>query len=225
MQKRGVAVDIKVVIQKYKSLLIVAALIVGLILYGSGREGETQQSTLFIEPKIEGEGESHTLSTDVQESRSPAQETVLIDIKGAVKKPGIYQLQSGERIHDAVHKAGGFLEGADQTQVNLAQRVQDEMIIYIPKVGEDPSATLSLGTDPLSVGSSGSSAGGQSGVININTATSEQLQELPGIGEAKALAIIEYREMNGPFQKPEDLQNVTGIGGKTFEKLKDKIGI
>nr|WP_275296744.1 helix-hairpin-helix domain-containing protein [Bacillus sp. REN10] len=154
---------------------------------------------------------------------------VTVDIKGAVKMPGIYSLSSEERINDAVAKAGGFQKEADRTTVNLAQKLQDEMVIYIPKVGEEPPAQLAVapaangGTTAAPTASSGGAE--QGAVININTATPAELQELPGIGEAKAQAIIDYRETTGAFAQPEDLKKVSGIGDKTFEKLQPLITV
>ncbi|ENQ3104173.1 helix-hairpin-helix domain-containing protein [Bacillus cereus] len=133
--------------------------------------------------------------------------TILVDTKGAVNHEGVYELQSGARVKDAVEKAGGFLPEADITKVNLAQLVQDQMLIYVPKKGE----ALANGA-PLS-----------DGKIQINIATKEQLEKISGIGPRKAENIIKYREQHGPFQKVEDLLEVDGIGEKSLEKMKDEI--
>ncbi|WP_458412433.1 helix-hairpin-helix domain-containing protein [Schinkia sp. CFF1] len=138
---------------------------------------------------------------------------IYIDIKGAVVKPGVYQLEENSRVQDAIKLAGGFLEKADQTKINLAARVLDEMVLYIPEVGELSADGME---PPLATQVDDKK-------ININTATSEELQSLPGIGASKAAGIITYREENGPFKKIEDLMNVSGIGEKSFEHLKDQI--
>jgi competence protein ComEA len=147
-------------------------------------------------------------------------EVIMVDIKGQVKMPGVYKADEGERIIDLISRAGGLTELADQTQVNFAEHVVDAMVIYIPAKGEEGSATGSTG------GPSVAAAGGTSqsqGKINLNKADETELQNLPGIGPAKAAAIIEYRSSSGPFKAVEDLKNVSGIGDKTFEKLKDLI--
>lgn len=123
-------------------------------------------------------------------------------------------MKEGERVIDVIERAGGFRENADSLQVNLSQRVHDEMVIYVPVQGENiPVSTLL----PAPAGTS------NNGKININTASATELETLPGIGPQKAEAIIQYREENGPFQKAEDLMKVSGIGEKTFEKLKEHI--
>lgn len=139
--------------------------------------------------------------------------TIVIDIKGAVKKPGVYTMKVGERVVDAIEKAGGLLKEADQNQLNLASLLKDEMVIYVPKKGEQQEKPLQ--------------ANGllqeDDGKIRINSASVEELQKLKGIGPAKAEAIVSYREENGPFQTVEDLLEVSGIGEKTLETIKDDI--
>ncbi|WML40626.1 helix-hairpin-helix domain-containing protein [Neobacillus sp. OS1-2] len=148
-------------------------------------------------------------------------EKIMVDVKGQVKLPGVYQSNIGERVIDVIGRAGGLTEQADQAQVNFAEHVQDEMVIYIPAMGEEGEAatTGSSGEDRLA--SSAASQG--KGKININKADEQELQNLPGIGPAKATAIIEYRNTSGSFKEVEDLKNISGIGDKTFEKLKDLI--
>ncbi|MGE6259473.1 helix-hairpin-helix domain-containing protein [Heyndrickxia sporothermodurans] len=141
---------------------------------------------------------------------------IIVDLKGEVMKPGIYEASPIDRIQDVITKAGGFKKNADQTQVNLALKVKDEMVIYVPKLGEK--------TNPIhSISSSSDSINNDK--VNINTANSEQLQSISGIGPSKAASIIEYREQNGPYKKIEEIKNVTGIGDKTFEKLKESITV
>ncbi|GHH97067.1 helix-hairpin-helix domain-containing protein [Neobacillus kokaensis] len=149
-------------------------------------------------------------------------ETIMVDVKGQVKLPGVYQASSSERVIDVIGRAGGLTEKADQTQVNFAEHVQDEMVIYIPAKGEDGLAVPGpAGSGGMNAGSSGN----QQGRINLNKADAVELQNLPGIGPAKAAAIIEFRETSGGFKTVEDLKNISGIGDKTFEKLKDLVDI
>lgn len=140
---------------------------------------------------------------------------VIVDVKGAVARPGVYEVDEGSRVIDVIEKAGGILENADVNQINFAETLKDEMVVYVPKIGEEMNQSQS-------VSSSGASHNDK---IRINYATSEELQKLTGIGPSKAEAIISYREENGPFQVEEDLLNVSGIGQKTFEKIKDEITV
>lgn len=144
-------------------------------------------------------------------------ETVMIDLKGQVAAPGVYELPAGSRMTDAIDAAGGLLEGAESRAINLAMKLQDEMTVYIPKVGEE---AVDLPTVEA-VSTPGAAA--SEGLININTATAADLEQLPGIGPSKAAAIIAHREENGDFPAVESLTDVTGIGDKTFEALKDSI--
>lgn len=134
---------------------------------------------------------------------------VVIDLKGAVKKPGIYILPEGSRLYEAIERAGGYKENADVKQVNGAQLLTDGEGIYIPTVGEEASLP----------------AQSQKGKVNLNKATEEELQTLPGIGPSKAKAIIQYRQEHGGFKSVDELKNVSGIGDKTFEKLKPEISV
>lgn len=160
----------------------------------------------------------------VETAPASAQELIFIDIKGAVVYPNIYEMTSGQRLYDVVEKAGGFTEHADQNQVNLAQRLQDEMVIYIPMKGEDVPEHLAL--SPVTPAGKGDETGGEeTQKININTADAAGLTTLNGIGEKKAQMIIDYREEQGPFIAVEDIKNVSGIGEKSFENLKDSITV
>lgn len=139
---------------------------------------------------------------------------IMVDVKGAVRRPGVYVAKEGERVIDLINKAGGFTSEADQNQVNLSQHVADEMVIFVPKIGE-VGGNLQNGTTAVQ----------ESKLINLNKATEVELQTLPGIGPSKALAIIEYREMNNGFQTIDDLKEISGIGEKTFEKLESLITV
>ena len=149
----------------------------------------------------------------------PQSKLVIVDVKGAVKYPGVYELTDADRVADAITLAGGYLDGADATLVNHAQKLQDEMVLYIPLEGEEPTIEIQQFSGNTS------STQADSGKININVANETQLTTLPGIGPAKAKAIIAHREEQGKFQSIEGLKDVTGIGDKTFEQLKDLIDI
>ncbi|MFO7154312.1 MAG: helix-hairpin-helix domain-containing protein [Caldicoprobacter oshimai] len=142
---------------------------------------------------------------------------IKVYIVGAVRYPGVIEVEEGSRLIDVLELAGGATEEADLEKVNLALRVQDEGMYKIPKIGEEL-----LEQNPAVSGTT-SEQGQQK--VNINTADEATLDTLPGIGPSKAKRIIEYREQNGPFKSVEEIKNVSGIGDKTFEQLKDLITV
>lgn len=189
-----------------KWLVLFAAIGVVSILFVWQTKGGQEQPAVKVEAKSKIEERKE--KTKVIEPKLESK-TIIVDAKGAVHREGVYELQSGARVKDAVEKAGGFLPEADVTKVNLAQLVQDQMVIYVPKKGEQ---IATVNGAPLSEGK-----------IQINTATKDQLEKISGIGPRKAENIIKYREQHGPFQKVEDLLEVDGIGEKSLEKMKDEI--
>lgn len=160
-------------------------------------------------------------SEKVAPPEDPADKKLFIDIKGAVKNPGVYQLQAGDRLLDAIEKAGGMQPEADNDQVNLAQKLEDEMVIYIPQKGEEPPEFISQ----MTTTSETAEKQENEATININTATKEELMQLSGIGAVKAQNIISYREEKGGFKTIEELKEVSGIGERTFEQLKENIAV
>lgn len=138
----------------------------------------------------------------------------IVDVKGEVQNPGVYEVESDLRINEVIKQAGGFTENANQNGLNLAQKIEDEMIIYVPHLNEDEEPFL-LASQP----------GGKESKVSLNKASMEQLQTLPGIGAVKAQAIIEYRAQQGAFKSVEDLLKVSGIGSRTLESIRDLIGI
>ena len=147
---------------------------------------------------------------EAEEIREEEKKVVIVDVKGAVAEPGVYELRVGDRIHHAISRAGGLLQDADEKKLNLALLLQDEMVVYVPTLGEE-GLDIQIGIP--------TSSQNQEGKIAINHADSKELEQLPGIGPAKASAIIAYREENGPFKEVNDLLKVSGIGPKSIEKL------
>lgn len=163
-------------------------------------------------------------------ANSAPNETWYVDIKGAIKVPQIVPVTPGMRVHDVVEMAGGVTGEADQSRVNLAQLVTDQMVIYVPKVGEEvspPTEALVADSKVTESAVSESSGDGTSDgdLVNINTADTTMLQTLSGIGEKRAADIINYRETNGLFETVDDLDQVSGIGEKTMEKLRPLITV
>ena len=151
---------------------------------------------------------------------TPTPRPLYVYVSGAVAHPDVYELSYDSIVKDAIEAAGGPTGEADLNRINLARRVHDEEQIYVPQKGEE-----SFPVNPPSGPSAPSSSSQEGGKVNINTATAEKLDTLPGVGPSIAQRIIDYRTTNGPFQSIEDIKNVKGIGDATFEKLKDKITV
>lgn len=158
---------------------------------------------------------------DIQEEQNPDIELQKIEenscfvyICGAVKNPDVYEVKSDARIYEVIKKAGGFSKNADETAVNLAEKIYDGQQVYIPTKKEKVQKELGVqGKDNI----------GNSDKLDLNSATKEQLMTLSGVGEAKAEAILEYRLEHGRFQSIEELKNIRGIKDRVFQKMKDKI--
>jgi len=199
---------------------VVIAFVIGLssiyYLYNN-QDVPVASESISIEKKLGEEREEKT-NNNQKESQEKT-EQIMVDVKGQIKQPGVYQANTGERVIDVISRAGGLTDQADQTQINFAEHVADEMVVYVPAKGEAADAIASTMDNQNSTGSGSQ----EQGKININKADSTELQNLPGIGPSKAAAILEYRNTNGPFKTVEDLKNISGIGDKTFEKLKDLI--
>lgn len=147
----------------------------------------------------------------------------IVHVDGAVAAPGVVELFGADlRVYDAVTAAGGLLEDADTSQVNLAEPLSDGAKIHIPHAGEEP-AEQALPVVGQAETSGATGAGGGTALVNINTASVEELQTLSGVGEVTARAIVDEREQNGPYATVEDIMRVSGIGEKKFAKLRDHI--
>ena len=183
-------------------------------------QGEEQPPSLMQPITLPEQIQLQDEQVENVESTPTKQMEIVVDVKGAVKAPGVYTLMLDDRVIDAITIAGGYTAEADPTHINHAQKVIDEMVIYVPKKGEDISVEQMTIVSSPSANSQASS-----GKVNLNAATESDLTTLPGIGPAKAKAILEYRQQNGRFKSVDDLKNVSGIGEKTFEKLKQYIEI
>lgn len=153
-----------------------------------------------------------------EEKTDSSQEKIMVDVKGAVRQAGVYELPVGSRVYDAVQKAGGMTDEANSQSVNLAQKLEDESIVYVAKNGEEVAPVASAGT-------TGGEKQLKDGKVNLNTATEAELQTISGIGQKRAQDIIAYREEKGKFQSIDELKNVSGIGQKTLEKLKEHVTV
>lgn len=204
---------------------LVLPLLIGLLLVTAG--------FFFISSNQPQKGIEILEAEDNQATSSAKQGSVWVEVAGAVIKPGVYELPAGSRINDLLALAGGLSAEADrqwlELYLNRAQKLNDGVKIYVPRLGEAEKSGIVDGLQPgVVAGESGQKAFGVSlgsGLININTATQSELETLPGIGPAFAQRIIEYREAHSGFKNIEEIKQVSGIGEKTFEKMKEKITI
>ncbi|PFR35931.1 helix-hairpin-helix domain-containing protein [Bacillus cereus] len=190
--------------KKWLGLVAIIGTLLFLVFWKTNQNVERTPITMNVQEKeIEKKGKPKISDTKEQKR------TIIIDVKGAVSKEGVYEMKEGDRVKDAVQKAGGFLSEVDMKKVNLAQIVQDQMLLYIPSKNESEQGVLTSSKED--------------GKIRINTAVKEQLEKITGIGSRKAESILKYREEHGPFQKIEDLLEIDGIGAKSLEKIKGQI--
>ncbi|WP_125767753.1 helix-hairpin-helix domain-containing protein [Companilactobacillus furfuricola] len=148
------------------------------------------------------------------EGRASSKE-VVVDIQGAVNKPGVYHMKDKSIVFDVIQTAGGMKDDADVKQINRAQKLTDAMQIYVPRVGEIKTVSSNKSADK----------GANNSVVNLNSAVVEDFKDVKGIGPKKAEKIIAYREKNGPFQKIDDLSKVGGFGPKTIDSLRDSLTV
>lgn len=179
-------------------VVVIIATTVGIYMYK-----QTQENTVSYYDNEEQSGETHISQ-------------ITVHITGAINNPGVVVLEEGSRIVDALEAAGGETDEADVNRLNLAYVLEDGEKLYIPSKNEEEQEYITQGKDNMSEGQS---------KININVAQIEELITLPGVGEATANKIIEYRKENGKFQKIEDLKNVPGIGDSKYENIKTMIRV
>lgn len=195
-------------------------------------------------PEEVGEIEITETTEKTETKEENIEEKILVDVKGAVVSPGVYQLSLGCSVQDAIHMAGGLLENSNTKVINLSKRVFDEMVIIvytneeIEAYQKDPEVLTefvyvelpcecpdSMNDACINTETKVDENVSEESLVSINTATKEDLMTLSGIGESKAEAIIKYREENGEFLDITDIMNVSGIGESAFEKIKDSIAV
>ena len=200
--------------KKYKSIGIISIaviififLVTSYIVSGKDKLNKNSNQEIFVDTKATEDQEEIQLNDKKTD--------IVVEIKGEIKLPNIYQLKQDSIINDLIEKAGGLTELADTSKINRAEKLTDHQCIVIPNKNDAQAAQIS----------SSQSTGSQSKLININTATESELDSLPGIGPSRAKDIIKYRETNGGFKSIEEIKNIKGIGQSSFEKLKDLITI
>lgn len=195
---------------KVKGSILFVCLIIGMGLFWMSRQGEE------VEEAATSLAETTILPQEV-EDKTTISTVIYVDVKGEVHHPGVYQMKAENRVKDLIEAAGGFTPLADDQKLNLAQLLEDQMVIVVPKKGEEVNSELAQAP------TSQKKEVGKEGKVNINTATVEELKTLKGIGEKKAEAIIEYRKKNGSFKNKEELMKVRGIGKKLYESFQERV--
>lgn len=176
---------------------------------------DSKEDTQFFQEEAQT---SQVSESSLHETTQAAVETIAVYLCGEVCKPGVYVLQAGSRLYQAVEEAGGLTANAQAEAVNLARILADSEQIYIPNISESIDQ---IENETQNVISSASS----DGLLNINQASESELMQLPGIGQVKAAAIVTYRNSNGPFSSIEEIKNVPGIKEAAFEKIKGMITV
>ena len=208
-------------IKEYKIIVICAGL--GLVLGGffllkpvaqtPAKESNLQTEVTTVSKDSASEKEEKSQKSETEEVVE--KDLITVDVKGAVKSPGIYDLPVGSRINDAVQKAGGLTDNADSKSINLAQRISDEALVYVPTKEEATSQEAH----------SNASNTKENKKVNLNKASLEELKQVKGLGGKRAQDIIDHRESNGKFKSVDELKKVSGIGAKTIEKLKEYVTV
>ncbi len=211
------------------------------VLVGFGAVRFLSRPALTVEQPVQAEqSESDTASKQDEQKGQPQTSRIVVDVDGAVNQPGVFDVEGSDiRVRDAIEAAGGLTGDADTAQINLAATITDGTKIHIPTKGENTatSATAQTTQSDTASPSSGSSASpsapaasspSSSGsvntaVVNINTATAEELETLPGVGASTAQKIVQNRTEQGPFTSKEDMMRVSGIGKKKYAKLESRI--
>ena len=162
-------------------------------------------------------------TTRVEETTTMMPQNCYVDIKGEVLRPGVYEFSCESRIQEVIKKAGGFTEEADETKINLAQKITDQMQMIVPNVNSKQEGGVTEGNSEKGNLSNTTPSNLKQGTVNINTATLEELQTIKGIGKKKAEAILQYRKEHGAFRTKEDLLQVKGIGKKALEAIESQV--
>ena len=207
-------------IKEYKIIVICTGL--GLLVGGFFLLKPTPQTPVKetnLQAEVAAVSKDSSTEKEVKEEKEEPveQDLITVDVKGAVKSPGIYDLPVGSRVNDAVQKAGGLTEQADSKALNLAQKVSDEALVYVPTKGEEAASQQA--------GPGTASSTSKEKKVNLNKASLEELKQVKGLGGKRAQDIIDHRETNGKFKSVDELKKVSGIGAKTIEKLKDYVTV
>lgn len=210
--------QVKLLLMEYKKVLSIIGgvlAVIVIILVGRGMMASPTKEKVMVTNAVN--------TTRVEETTTMIPQNCYVDIKGEVLRPGVYEFSCESRIQEVIKKAGGFTEEADETKINLAQKITDQMQIIVPNVHSKQEDGLTEGNSEKGSSTNTSVSNSKQGTININTATLEELQTIKGIGKKKAEAILQYRKEHGAFRTKEDLLQVKGIGKKALEAIESQV--
>ncbi len=209
--------------QKIILSILASIIIISIGYYVYSKDEKYEELEIDENLQISNENNNTNINNEQLENQEEEnKEKIVVHVSGAVNKEGIVELEEDSRIADAIEKAGGLKEDANMNEVNLAYKLEDGMKIYIPSNKDQEIQERSNIGSGIESNTTNKKANSK---ININTATQEELDSLPGIGPSTALKIINYRKEHGKFSKVEELKNVSGIGDSKFAQLKDLITV
>lgn len=205
-------------LMEYKKVLSIIGgvlAVIVIILVGRGMMDSSTKEKVMVTNAVN--------TTRVEETTTMMPQNCYVDIKGEVLRPGVYEFSCESRIQEVIKKAGGFTEEADETKINLAQKISDQMQIIVPNLHSKQEEGVTEGNSEKGNSSNSTPSNSKQGTVNINTATLEELQTIKGIGKKKAEAILQYRKEHGAFRTKEDLLQVKGIGKKALEAIESQV--
>ena len=205
-------------LMEYKKVLSIIGgvlAVIVIILVGRGMMASSTKEKVMVTNAVN--------TTRMEETTTMMPQNCYVDIKGEVLRPGVYEFSCESRIQEVIKKAGGFTEEADETKINLAQKISDQMQIIVPNLHSKQEDGVTEGNSEKGNLSNTTPSNSKQGTVNINTATLEELQTIKGIGKKKAEAILQYRKEHGPFRTKEDLLQVKGIGKKALEAIESQV--
>ena len=205
-------------LMEYKKVLSIIGgvlAVIVIILVGRGMMASSTKEKVMVTNAVN--------TTRVEETTTIMPQNCYVDIKGEVLRPGVYEFSCESRMQEVIKKAGGFTEEADETKINLAQKITDQMQMIVPNLHSKQEGGVTEGNSEKGNSSNTTLSNLKQGTVNINTATLEELQTIKGIGKKKAEAILQYRKEHGAFRTKEDLLQVKGIGKKALEAIESQV--
>ena len=210
--------QVKRLLMEYKKVLSmiggVLAVIV-IVLVGRGIMASSTKEKVMVTNAVN--------TRRVEETTTMMPQNCYVDIKGEVLRPGVYEFSCESRMQEVIKKAGGFTEEADETKINLAQKITDQMQMIVPNLHSKQEGGVTEENSGKENSSNTTPSNSKQGTVNINAATLEELQTIKGIGKKKAEAILQYRKEHGAFRTKEDLLQVKGIGKKALEAIESQV--
>lgn len=211
-------IQVKRWLMEYKKVLSIIGgvlAVIVIILVGRGMMASSTKEKVMVTNAVN--------TTRVEETTTMMPQNCYVDIKGEVLHPGVYEFSCESRVQEVIKKAGGFTEEADETKINLAQKITDQMQMIVPNLHSKQEGGVTEGNSEKGNSSNSTPSNSKQGTVNINTATLEELQTIKGIGKKKAEAILQYRKEHGAFRTKEDLLQVKGIGKKALEAIESQV--